>query len=85
MSDNTQGSPNARFRVGSSLLATATDAGLASGLRPILDVTAHFGGAIRLYENAGWTRVGRVTVAFPDDEPLEELVYISPAPDGVGR
>lgn len=49
------------------------------------DVAAHFGGAIRLYENAGWTRVGRVTVAVPDDEPQEELVNVGPAPSSAGR
>ncbi len=74
-----------REGLGGSLLTTAADAGLARGLWPILDVAAHFGDAIRLYEKAGWTRVGRVTVAFPDDEPLEELVYIGPAPDEAGR
>lgn len=73
-----------REGIGSSLLATAADAGLARGLWPILDVAAHFVGAIRLYEKAGWTRVGRVTVAFPDDEPPEEMVYVGPAPDGAG-
>lgn len=70
---------------GGSLLATAADAGLARGLWPILDVAAHFAGAIRLYENAGWTLAGSVTVAFPDDEHLEELVYVGPAPDRAGR
>ena len=70
---------------GSSLLAAAADAGRARGLWPILDAAAHFAGAIRLYENNGWTCVGRVTVAFPDDEPLEELVYVGPASDGAGR
>ena len=74
-----------REGVGSSLLATAADTGLAWGLWPILDVAAHFAGAIRLYENAGWVPVGGVTVAFPDDEPLEELVYVGPAPEGAGH
>jgi len=64
--------------IGSSLLALAADAGLARGLRPILDVAAHFDNAIRLYERAGWIRAGRVTVDFQEEAPLEELVYIGP-------
>lgn len=60
--------------IGSSLLALAAEAGLARGLRPILDVAAHFDDAIRLYERAGWKCAARVTVDFHEEAPLEELV-----------
>jgi GNAT superfamily N-acetyltransferase len=79
-------SPSHRGKgLGSSLLAAAAEAGRARGLWPILDVAAHFATAIRLYENAGWICAGRVTVPFPGEEPLDELVYVGPAPDGAGR
>ena len=71
--------------LGNSLLAAAAEAGRARGLWPILDVAAHFATAIRLYESAGWTCAGRVSAAFPGEEPLDELVYVGPAPDGAGR
>lgn len=70
---------------GSSLLALAADAGLARGLRPILDVAAHLDNAIRLYERAGWMCAGQVTVDFHQEAPLEELVYIGPDPASMGR
>jgi len=65
--------------------ATAAEAGLGRGLWPILDVAAHFGAAIGLYENAGWICAGRVTVPFPDEEPLDELVYVGPPPGRMHR
>jgi GNAT superfamily N-acetyltransferase len=76
--------PSARGQgLGSRLLAAAADAGLARGRWPILDVAAHLRTAIQMYEKAGWGCAGPVTVEFPGEEPLEELVYVSPAPDGV--
>ncbi len=69
---------------GGALLAAAADAGRARGLWPVLDVAAHFGTAIQVYENLGWTAAGRVTVPFPGEEPLEEVVYLGPAPAGGG-
>ena len=51
-----------RSGIGRSLLGQAAEAGLARGLRPILDVAVHFETAIRLYERAGWTSAGQVTV-----------------------
>jgi GNAT superfamily N-acetyltransferase len=74
-----------RIGIGSSLLALAAGAGRARGLWPILDVAAHFDAAIRLYERAGWSCAGSVTVAFHNEEPLEELVYLGPAPDCAER
>lgn len=79
-------SPADRRRgLGGSLLATAAEAALGRGLWPILDVAAHFGAAIGLYENAGWICAGRVTVPFPDEEPLDELVYVGPSPERMHR
>lgn len=72
-----------RTGVGGSLLGRAARTGLARGLRPILDVAAHFDTAIRLYERAGWTCAGQVTVTFIGEEPLDELVYLGPAPASV--
>lgn len=79
-------SPSERRRgIGGSLLEQAAEAGLARGLRPILDVATHFQTAIRLYEQAGWTCAGQVTVRFDGEEALEELVYLGPAPARVDR
>jgi GNAT superfamily N-acetyltransferase len=79
-------SPSHRGKgLGRSLLAGAAEAGRTRGLWPILDVAAHFATAIRLYEGAGWTCAGRVSAAFPGEEPLDELVYVAPGPDGAGR
>ncbi len=66
--------------IGGALLARAAEASLDLGRRPILDVAAHFDVAIRLYERAGWTCAGRVRVPFADEDPLDELVYLGPAP-----
>lgn len=69
-----------RKGLGTSLLAIAADAALARGLWPILDVAASFGPAIRLYQRTGWVCAGQVTVRLPESEPLDEFVYIGPAP-----
>jgi GNAT superfamily N-acetyltransferase len=65
--------------IGGALLACATAASVGHDRRPILDVAVHFDAAIRLYERAGWTCAGRVTVTFAGEEPLDELVYVGPA------
>jgi GNAT superfamily N-acetyltransferase len=69
-----------RCGVGRSLLAGATAAAIERGLWPILDVGTQFEAAIKLYEKCGWTLAGKVTVSVPGDEPLDEFVYIGPAP-----
>ena len=71
--------------IGSSLLALAANAGVARGLWPILDVASHLHNAIRLYERAAWMCAGQVTVDFLNEAPLEELVYIGPAPGSLGH
>ncbi|MGQ0743209.1 MAG: GNAT family N-acetyltransferase [Acidimicrobiales bacterium] len=71
--------------IGRSLLAVAADAGHARGLWPILDVASHFDNAIRLYERAGWTYAGQVTVDFRGEPPLKELVFIGPDPGSAGE
>ena len=68
--------------IGRVLFACATAASLGLNRRPILDVAAHFDAAIRLYARAGWTCAGRVTVTFSGEQPLDELVYVGPAPAG---
>lgn len=69
-----------RQGVGRALLDVARDAAHSAGLWPILDVATHFHGAIQLYEQTGWVFAGRVTVEIRGTEPLEELVYVGPAP-----
>lgn len=68
-----------RQGAGRALLATATDASLALGRWPVLDVVTQFAGAIALYERCGWRRAGEVTLDL-DDVSLRELVFIGPSP-----
>jgi GNAT superfamily N-acetyltransferase len=75
-------SPAARRQgIGRALLATATTAATARGLRPIIDVATHHEPAIALYEAAGWIRAGATTVHIPDRAELREFVYLGPEPD----
>jgi RimJ/RimL family protein N-acetyltransferase len=46
----------------------------------VLDVVEDHKAAIALYENCGWTRVGRVDWKLPGDLPLREFVYVAPDP-----
>lgn len=70
-----------RQGIGAALLGAATAAARTRGLWPVLDVATHFRGAIRLYEQCGWVRAGSVTVRPHGAEPLDEFVYLAPAPD----
>lgn len=69
-----------RQGIGNLLLDVATRAAHARRLWPILDVAAYFHAAMRLYEQAGWACAGRVTVRIQGTDPLDELVYVGPAP-----
>ena len=70
--------PDLRRRgLGRALLSTAAGAATERGLWPVLDVGVRFAGAIALYERCGWSRAGRVTVAF-GDFTFEEFVYLAP-------
>jgi GNAT superfamily N-acetyltransferase len=65
-------SPRARgLGVGRLLLDTATAEARSRGLHPVLDVDTELSAAIALYESAGWTRAGQLTVRWtePDPEP----------------
>ena len=62
------------------LLDAATGAAAARGLHPVLDVDTELSAAIALYESAGWTRAGQVTVRFRDGNILNEYVYLGPCP-----
>lgn len=72
-------SPTARRRgAATALLDIATTEARTRGLQPLLDVATHFAGAIALYESSGWRRIGEVSVAISDQEPLAEYVYLAP-------
>ena len=75
--------PEARREgVGRRLLQVATGYARSLALVPILDVSTGFAPAIGLYEAAGWTSLGEVSVSFGDIE-FPEYVYIyAPASDG---
>jgi GNAT superfamily N-acetyltransferase len=61
-----------------ALLAEALAEATRLGRLPVLDVATHFAGAISLYDRSGWRRLGRVSVAMPGTEPLDEYVYVGP-------
>lgn len=67
-----------RAGIGRSLLDVAAGHAARLGLQPILDVVDLHEAAIRLYENNGWTCIGRVTVTFGRGVPIDELVYLGP-------
>jgi GNAT superfamily N-acetyltransferase len=77
-------SPDARgLRLGERLLGAVTNDAVARGLVPVLDVAAHSGDAIALYERCGWRRAGAFTYHFRHGQSLDELLYLAPdAPDG---
>lgn len=64
--------------VGRALLGHATQAALDEGLRPMLDVGKTLTAAIRLYERAGWVRVGEVVFHLAAG-PFAGWVYLGPA------
>lgn len=73
--------PDHRRRgIGRALLDAAAQQALACGRWPIVDVAAHFEGAIKLYEGAGWIPAGKVSVHIRYAEPLDEVVFIGPSP-----
>jgi GNAT superfamily N-acetyltransferase len=76
--------PTARRRgVGRELLEMASRHAVARGLWPMLDVATHYRGAVRLYEECGWTRAGDITLRFTDEVTLDEHIYVGPLrPDG---
>src|ERR1700722_12958418 len=72
-------SPSARrIGVGHALLDTAVRGAHERDQLPILEVAVHFDAAINLYESCGRSRVGEVTIRFPDEPDLQRYVYIGP-------
>ena len=69
-----------RLGVGRSLLRAAEGHAAQLGLWPILDVVTHHEGAIRLYEECGWTCAGMVTATFGQGFSVDEFVYVGPRP-----
>ncbi|MFI5047181.1 MAG: GNAT family N-acetyltransferase [Acidimicrobiia bacterium] len=71
-------SPTARRRgVGRGLLDRAVREARTRGLAPILDVSVELGGAIALYEAAGWRRLGGVVFEAADGTSFDEFVYVA--------
>lgn len=66
--------------IGRALLGHATQVALDRGLRPVLDVGQALTAAIRLYERAGWVRVGEVVFQLAAG-PFPGWVYLGPATD----
>ena len=67
-----------RRGVGRALLDTAATEACRRGLHPILDVVTAYAPAIALYDGAGWTNAGEVTMRFDDGFTLQSFVYVSP-------
>lgn len=66
--------------LGIRLLHVATEAAHGRGLHPVLDVVTTYGAAIRMYERAGWERVGVMKVAMPSGATVDEFVFVGPEP-----
>jgi GNAT superfamily N-acetyltransferase len=69
-----------RLGVGRALLRAAESHAAQMGLWPILDVVTHHEGAIRLYEECGWTCAGKVTTTLSQGFSVDEFVYLAPRP-----
>jgi hypothetical protein len=61
-------------------LDTAVTGAYERGQYPVLEVAVHFDAAIGLYRSCGWSRVGEVTISFPDEPSLEPDVSVGPTP-----
>ena len=73
--------PHARGRgLGMTLLDTAVRAAHARELHPALDVVTSYASAIRLYERAGWQRIGVVSIPMPNGRLVDEYVFVGPSP-----
>jgi predicted GNAT family acetyltransferase len=68
-----------RRGTGLVLLDTATVDAHGRGLRPVLDVVTTYASAIRLYQRAGWEKIGVVTVDMPNGTSVDEYVFVGPA------
>jgi GNAT superfamily N-acetyltransferase len=66
-----------RSGVGRRLLQTAAGEAIRRGLAPALDVVTSSEGAIALYEQERWQRIGTITLALPDRTSVDEYVYVN--------
>jgi len=64
-----------------SLPAAMELAATALSRWPVLDVDTGLAAAIALYESAGWTRAGEITVRWSDGHTMTEYVYLGPETD----
>jgi len=68
--------PAARGRgVGAALLAAAVDVVRANASRPVLTVADSGDAAIRLYERAGWQRIGQRRAGWQEPDGRHPTVY----------
>ncbi|MEU4163192.1 GNAT family N-acetyltransferase [Actinoplanes sp. NPDC026670] len=67
-----------RQGVGERLLAAAANEAHGLGLRPVLDVAQDNAAAIRLYERAGWRRIGGLEAS--QQRRIAVHAYIGPLP-----
>lgn len=67
-----------RGGVGRALLDVAADDARRRALRPILDVVTVYAPAVALYEAAGWSNAGEVTMRFGAGYTLQSYVFVSP-------
>ncbi len=71
--------PSARRRgLGSALVTEATAHAHALGLRPVLDVAQDNYPAVRLYEQSGWRRVGKLGIN--DHRQIPVFAFVGPEP-----
>jgi GNAT superfamily N-acetyltransferase len=64
-----------RTGIGRQLLATAAAGAVERGLRPVLDVLTRSEDACRLYESAGWARIGELVWDMPDGSREPAFAY----------
>jgi GNAT superfamily N-acetyltransferase len=69
-----------RAGIGRALLDVAADRAVQLGRWPVLDVVTRHESGIKLYEAAGWSHAGQVTVTLGGVGPIEELVFLGPPP-----
>ncbi|MFJ2419360.1 GNAT family N-acetyltransferase [Streptomyces brevispora] len=74
-----------RRGVASVLLATASAAAVADGLRPVLEVEDGGGAAVRLYERAGWRLVSSRVGDWTTHDGRTALLHTYIAPAGAAR
>ncbi len=64
--------------IASRLLDTAVAHARESGRIPILDVWTGLPDAIAMYDGLGWHRLGPVAFTPPEQDPMQEIVFVAP-------